>query len=536
MTGSNGCNYKFENRQWCTRPNNDEGGYCLFHSQSPANNEEIKRFWWRLKRLALKGDGDWRGFNFPRIDLERITCPVFVTATRAIFQGINLTEVDFEKGVDISKSYMNGEVELQRCTFSEALSLKEVTFPYSFKFGTVVVKQGLIAENSTFKSDFKVSGTFHKIANFSQCHFGKKAEFLQTKTLTITSLTNITTSFVGSPTITLSVGGNLTVIEVLALYLRRLVSKAKSVSVKAASWLAESFRKFQKSTTQFLGNKFNHYRQRLPHKREGVKKYVLFDEKAVLDNMTFSEPKSVLFKGVYLRNATFGGTDLRGVTFIGNDWYQPKLKRNGLKDELRYFELNNYYDKKEWLPNIENTYRNIRFSLEEYKDFGLANDFFVGEMEARRKQLKWYKRWLFSVPAIYKLVSQYGTSPIRCGVFFIVAVIVHASIISYLTGTSIYSGMIVLLMSVCDFNINEIDQWFSVITDNVNSFFEKGRFMDSFTYSIQTMTLQREKVELLSPESLKKSSVWFVNAIFTLIGPVLVGLLALTVRARIKRN
>ncbi|MFT5716589.1 MAG: hypothetical protein ACI9T7_000766, partial [Oleiphilaceae bacterium] len=68
------------------------------------------------------------------------------------------------------------------------------------------------------------------------------------------------------------------------------------------------------------------------------------------------------------------------------------------------------------------------------------------------------------------------------------------------------------------------------------SFFEKGRFMDSFTYSIQTMTLQREKVELLSPESLKKSSVWFVNAIFTLIGPLLVGLLALTVRARIKRN
>jgi|TARA_R110002153_G_scaffold234091_8_gene387529 hypothetical protein len=41
------------------------------------------------------------------------------------------------------------------------------------------------------------------------------------------------------------------------------------------------------------------------------------------------------------------------------------------------------------LPGIENTYRNIRYSLEENKDFGLANDFFVGEMEAKRRQLKW---------------------------------------------------------------------------------------------------------------------------------------------------
>ena len=43
------------------------------------------------------------------------------------------------------------------------------------------------------------------------------------------------------------------------------------------------------------------------------------------------------------------------------------------------------------LPGIENTYRNIRYSLEENKDFGLANDFFVGEMEAKRRQLKWWR-------------------------------------------------------------------------------------------------------------------------------------------------
>jgi uncharacterized protein YjbI with pentapeptide repeats len=536
MAGSGICSYKFENGKRCTRKKEDCDVCCIFHSSLTTKLINGNRFWWRLKRLALKGDGDWRGFIFPTINLERITCPVFVTATRANFKGITLNQVDFEKGVDISNSKVNGIISLQTCTFKESLSFKEISFPNKFKFGSVVVNKGVVASDSVFNDDFRVSGTFYKMANFNQCHFEKKAEFVQTKTITVTLASITASGSVMSGTVKLSNNNNETLSQKL---IRKWLATWKAL-VKCYSsfveWVVVKSRKVWKGLSEWSKNKFTHYRQRLPHKREGVTKFMLFDEKVILDNMTFTEPKKVLFKGVNLKHATFGGTDLRGVTFIGNDWYQPKLKRNGLKEELRYLGLNNYYDKKESLPNVESTYRNIRFSLEEYKDFSLANDFFVGEMEARRRQLAWYKRWLLSVPAIYKFISCYGTNPVRCGVFFLVAVLSHVLIISYLANTAIYTGLNVLMAGISGLEFDGINQWYSTMAGKTNSYIGEGRFMDSFTYSIQTMTLQKEKVELLSSESSKLPSVSFVNAMFTLIGPILIGLLALTVRTRIKRN
>ena len=49
-------------------------------------------------------------------------------------------------------------------------------------------------------------------------------------------------------------------------------------------------------------------------------------------------------------------------------------------------------------------------ALEENKSFGAASDFYIGEMEALRKQLGFFQRHLFSVAALYCLVSNYGTS------------------------------------------------------------------------------------------------------------------------------
>ena len=181
------------------------------------------------------------------------------------------------------------------------------------------------------------------------------------------------------------------------------------------------------------------YRERMPHKRTGVTSYYLFEGQASLDEMTFAEPKEVVFKGVNLQDATFRGTDLRGVTFIGNNWYQPELKRHGLIEDLRLRGINNYYDKKDPLPDLENSYRNIRFSLEANKDFSLANDFFIGEMDAKRNQLPWLKRQLFSVLALYRLISNYGTSPIRCSaLWFLIVVVCHSLTISYLGNAELY--------------------------------------------------------------------------------------------------
>lgn len=532
----NKCVYRFETGKSCERLVDDKDRYCIFHKVGVRSVENQRRFWWRLKRLTMKGDGDWRGFHFPRINFERVNCPIFITATRAQFESVMLKQSNFEKGVDISNSQVKGEFAIQSGVFGENLSFKGICFPSDFSILSTNVEKGVVGHNCSFMKSFKVSGSFMETANFGQCHFADKAEFLQSKTITIS--TGPISFQVSGGAIGMVVSKNNAdkgwkqKLKWKFIDVKR-ATRAKLLALK--NKLVAYVKKWWKAFMQTTKNKFNYYRQKFPHERQGVTKFFLFDKKASLDNMTFGDSSKVLFKGVNLQNATFSGTDLRGVTFIGNNWYQPKLKRNGLKDEIRYLnEINNYYDKKECLPNLESTYRNIRFSLEENKDFGQANDFFVGEMEAKRRQLPFLKRHFLSVLAVYKLISNYGTSPIRVGLLFLAMVLTHMVLISDATGLEFsISANLPTIQSINWFApIESSRQAWSTFSLEVNSI----GLRDSLTYSLQTMTLQKEKVLVFKPENIVGTSVPFINSVFTVIGPVVIALFALTVRTRIKRN
>jgi len=530
------CSYKFDDGETCQRlRGRDTERHCIFHSQYPAIHSDIKQFWWRLKRLALKGDGDWRGFNFPQFSVEKISCPVAVDATGASFQNIKLTDVTFKESVDISKSKALGRVDIQRCNFGKRLAFKHIHF-LDFNFTHIVVGGEFLADESVFKGDFKATGTFRSRASFLRCHFEKKAHFLSTKSYTLSVSSGI---LAGS-----TIEGNLVVTKGKSLsHIAKLKESIKSLLVRLYIDLKKAKKKIYKALVfhkgrirQGIKHNINKYREKMPHKRKGVTSYYLFEGQASLDEMTFAEPKEVVFKGVNLQNATFRGTDLRGVTFIGNNWYQPELKRNGLIEDIRLRGINNYYDKKDPLPDLENSYRNIRFSLEANKDFSLANDFFIGEMDAKRNQLPWLKRELFSVLALYRLISNYGTSPIRCLVWFLIVVICHTLTISYLSNTELYLGLVRIFGDIGYFPSDRISDWYSLVSGSLSGFFEEDCFMNSISYSIKTMTLQKDKSTLLESCLEVNSGVAFVNTIFSILGPILVALIALSVRTRIKRN
>ena len=530
------CTYRFDDGKVCPRPRGrDTERYCLFHSEYPAINSDIKRFWWGLKRLALTGDGDWRGFNFPQISIEQISCPVAVDARGASFQNINLTDVTFEEAVDISGCSISGLVDIQRCKFDKTLAFKKVEF-LDFNFSHVVVNAELLADDSVFKENFKASGTFHNRASFNRCHFEKKAQFLGTKSYTL----SLTGKLQGSSTITgnlvVTTDGNLSNIEKLKERIKSFLNHLYIGLIEAKNKFYKVLRFYKERIRQGIKHNINKYREKMPHKRKGVTSYYLFEGQASLDEMTFAEPKEVVFKGVNLQNATFRGTDLRGVTFIGNNWYQPELKRHGLIEDIRLRGINNYYDKKDPLPDLENSYRNIRFSLEANKDFSLANDFFIGEMDAKRNQLPWLKKQLFSVLALYRLISNYGTSPIRCLAWFLIVVICHSLTISYLSNTELYLGLVRIFGDIGYFPSDRISDWYSQVSGSLSGFFEEDCFMNSISYSIKTMTLQKDKSTLLESCLEMNSGVAFVNTIFAILGPILLALIALSVRTRIKRN
>jgi uncharacterized protein YjbI with pentapeptide repeats len=135
----------------------------------------------------------------------------------------------------------------------------------------------------------------------------------------------------------------------------------------------------------------------------------MFEVDGQLQDVVFLKPDQTTFSQVDLSHVYFRGTNLRGIRFLGVVWWQPRLERNGLYDELFIRLSKDGPFRYQNLPVLEETCRNARVALEENRSFGIASDFYVGEMEAARAQLSFLKRHLFSVAALYRFVSRYGT-------------------------------------------------------------------------------------------------------------------------------
>ncbi|WP_159820260.1 pentapeptide repeat-containing protein [Colwellia sp. 20A7] len=532
------CKHKHILGGGCKRLSISTGGeFCIFHTpQDNASRVSDDAFFRGLYRLIKKGDTDWRGFVYPSvIKFEKLIIPISLNTSYGEFGEVTLKQCEFEHLVNISNSEFSGDVTCSGSKFKESLNFQSSTFSKACHLTSLHVEIGLQANTCHFKGDFLLSGALKGNCNLSHGVFEKQARFTQYKNISISVLTSsmgMSSSII--EVVTLS-DGNESVLQLFWLNLMKRYRTYKALAIKKMIQASVKIKKLYVDTKSKSSNKYKSFRSMFPHKREGVEKHALFLGEAHLQNITFNEPSRVLFKGVDLTKALFGGTDLRDVTFIGNVWFNRILKRNGLKEEIRYRNTKNYYDKREQLPALENTYRNIRFAMEASKDFASANDFFIGEMEAKRRQLPFYKRHLFSVDAVYNMVSKYGTSPMRCILCFIVLAMIHSTLISSQINISTVDSWAALkqvsIAFVGEVSLDEFVAFLGASHDVLLGYLN----IDSLVYSLQTMTLQRDKLDII-PQSADKTVVSFINIVYSIIGPVLAGMFALTVRTRIKRN
>jgi uncharacterized protein YjbI with pentapeptide repeats len=527
------CSYNHGNGETCKHPAEEkalnEAELCLFHQTIRPGNAQ-KRFWWRLKRLDLKGDGDWRGFNFPITkELENVVCKTSLRLQNARLYGVKIKQGVFEGNVDMTGCKISS-LELQTCKFKGSVDLSGLEFSF-FKAASIEVEESFIAKEVKFDGEFFISGALKQSANFNRCHFSSKATFIQTKTVSLAASSAVSFTVAGpSVVITQKPGPEADTWTKIKYQYRNYKSFLKSRIRHYVRTFVGFVKKLLRKIKTSLLRAFNRYRVRFPHRREHVVLYVLFNSRAMLEEINFAEPKKVTFNGIRLSEASFRNTDLRGVNFIGNDWRQKKIKRNGLFDELSFHQQNDYYSRREMLPGIENTYRNIRYSLEENKDFGLANDFFVGEMEAKRRQLKWWRRWLLSVPAAYKIFSNYGTSPLRVFLWLSLLTFLNAY---HLWDYSIYANESLIEMNTSEVDISSSLNGFETLMNSIKINVEGIRGV--LTYSIQTLTLQKDKLEIFDNLP-KNSSVYLINTLYAVIGPIIIALFAVSIRTRIKRN
>lgn len=150
-------------------------------------------------------------------------------------------------------------------------------------------------------------------------------------------------------------------------------------------------------------------------------------------------------------------------------------------------------------------------------------------MEAKRRQLKWWRRWLLSVPAAYKIFSNYGTSPLRVFLWLSLLTFLNAY---HLWDYSIYANESLIEINISEVNISSFDS-FETLMNSIKINVEGIRGV--LTYSIQTLTLQKDKLEIF--DNLPKNSpVYLINTLYAVIGPIIIALFAVSIRTRIKRN
>lgn len=165
-------------------------------------------------------------------------------------------------------------------------------------------------------------------------------------------------------------------------------------------------------------------------------------------------------------------------------------------------------ERKYLLPELERQYRDIRVALEDSKDYRSATGFYVGEMEARRRQMNILRRYSFSVEALYKLLSHYSSNPTRAIGVFLLFTSLHALITWRLLAQT---------------NADRLDQLKQLCTgaDCVRAY---------FTNSLNVLTVRRRDFIDLGG--------WHdtLDTIFSIIGPIQIALIALALRTMVKRH
>jgi hypothetical protein len=241
------------------------------------------------------------------------------------------------------------------------------------------------------------------------------------------------------------------------------------------------------------------FRRRYARKDPAATTFRMFEAEGNLESVVFMKPDQTLFQSVDLQRVRFRGTNLRGLRFLDVSWWQQDLGRNGLYEDVWARSMADGPYRYEFLPVLEETCRNARVAMEENRSFNVASDFYIGEMDALRNQMEPLKRFVFSVPAAYRLVSIYGTSVGRA---------------------------IEVLLFLCILHITAS----IVVADGIASL-RLDQLNNAALHSLGVFTLHSPDAE----EAKTVAQTW-IDVVFRVIVPIQIAMLALAFRSRIKRH
>jgi uncharacterized protein YjbI with pentapeptide repeats len=392
------CQVLMHDGKSCGRDLYDED-FCIFHSR--RTNKDLKQFQGELFRLLdikHKEDIYFTQFIFP----EGVVFPNRVyqkcNFSEAIFLGdIDFSETAFEESLYLWCTSFKGFTKFINCkfkkdiyihipTFEAGVSFLDATFECTATFREANFRNGANFSESVFKQGVYFRGSDFKGAiHFVNTHFLRECNFADAV-------------FHGETDFERSIFGDW-------------VSFSDTTFIKDVNFLRATFK-----NTVYLNNTVFEEMVNLKHSvfenamilGADKSESNIFMHEADFRSVVFSNPSKIRFKKIDLSKVRFLETDVRGIHFIDVNWNKEKGKgRYQVFDEVSPNPDNNKFD----YELIAHLYRQLRANYEENLRYSEAGDFYIGEMEMRRKaETSFFKK----LPIIlYKAISNYGESYYR---------------------------------------------------------------------------------------------------------------------------
>ena len=506
-------------------------GLCILHSKNPAKDMATFQL---VLRKHRESSSDFSRIVFPDyFEIPSVFdkpasfnyCNFLGEAnfSYAIFSGgayfVNTVFHDeaffdsaqFQKMGYFVKTQFQKMVSFVATIFNEASYFRQVTFMEGPDFSDAKFSKGLSFKSFKFKGRPDFSGAdlqrsdfymaeFENGANFSNAKFSEEADFRG-------ALFKAETDFVRA-------------------------SFSKEADFKVATFLAEANfngAKFQKGgnfqQTGFKGRTVDFNLSSFSGKtsftcREEKDRNIPIFSGTDLDfSQVIIDPPDVLtFIGGDLKKCKFVDTDLRKIQFSAIIW--PRIGRYfprfGIYDEI---VLNQKGDGRLWgmikrvlhkeakisvtCSRIERLYRELKQNYEDRRDYAWAGDFHYGEKEMLRRNPESPLGLRFLL-TLYSLFSGYGERWVRPLIWL--AVLTAASTYGYSQ-----FGLLTRLNTLLCFN--GISEW-----------------LDATLYSFQVILFL--KPAAFEPAGIISKIIYTIQHI---LGPLLIGLLALAVRQKLKR-
>jgi len=387
----------------------------------PVNPEFQAAF----EQVVAARDGNWRGFVFPRGAKlpEVIDYPVQAQACQ--FLNLNVEKTRFTEPIDFNGSLFRDTTTFRGTVFQSVVDFAQCRFLGQTDFLNVRCLESASFHRAVFSEQTILRIHFARSANLNEVVFRAAVVISGWRNVNAElrgGFLSLSAGLVGTATIQESPTWRNRIKSILRSALepvrRALHWAGQTISymvAKLAAWLLAIRHRYSQSDAR--SDNFD-----------------VFGGEGQLQNVLFGKPEHTSFTQVNLANVYLRGTNLRGVQFLGVNWWQPELARNGLHDERFILGSTDGAFRHRELPVLEETCRNVRVAFEESRSFNIASDFYVAEMEASRARLPWIRRHVFSVQSAYRFVSHYGTSVATALRVLLYLYALHISVTTLLTG------------------------------------------------------------------------------------------------------